>query len=83
MVDFAVAEIAPLVIEQVPPRFAELEGLRKQIFDLSLQLREKEAVSAQNAAQLQKLFQEYEAEAKRLDQREEEEAIMILMAMAA
>jgi len=78
--------VEPVVVESlpiVPPEFAALEGLRLQIFDLTLRLKEKEAADAANTARMAQLFEDYQAESKRLDQNEEEEALLIITAMSA
>mgnify|MGYP001558495231 CR=1 FL=1 len=79
--------IEPFVFEAVqpivPPELLKIEGLRLKIFDLTLRLQEKQAASAANAARLEKLFAEYQVEAMRLQQQEDEEAIMMILVVAA
>lgn len=79
--DISIAAIP--VPETVPPQFLPLEQARSAVFDLALKLREKEAASAENAKRLAELFQQYRAEVAKIEQREEEDAIALILAVAA
>ncbi len=80
---FDISIAALPVPETVPPQFLPLEQARSAVFDLALKLRENEAASAENARRLAELFQQYQAEVAKIEQREEEDAIALILAVAA
>jgi hypothetical protein len=68
------------------PDAAALEPIKKALLGVSEVLAQKtlaDDVRREKAQELQRLFGEYEAQAKRLDRNEEEEAIAMIMVMAA
>lgn len=75
----------PLQLQQMP-EYNALEPLRLKLLETSLALREAEMVAEmrrQRADELQRLSLEYEATMQKLERDEEEEAIALIMLMAA
>ncbi len=68
------------------PEFNALDPIRLKLLETSLALREAEMAAEmrrQKAEEMQRLFAEYEATMQRIEREEEEEAIALIMVMAA
>lgn len=68
------------------PDIAPLEPIRLQLLQLGQALRQREIAAGEaraKAAEMQRLFAEYEMEAARIERDEEEEALALILAIAA
>ena len=75
----------PQQLQQMP-EVSALDPIRLKLLETSLALREKEleaALRRQKAEEMQRLFGEYEATMQRIEREEEEEAIALIVLMAA